>query len=91
MEGARRIGVVSLPPIGCFPALITLHPKHGLWKRDCIQNFSNIAANFNVMLQKEIQLMQRSLAHLGSRIYYADVFEPLVDMIEGNGDFGEST
>ncbi|KAL6574046.1 hypothetical protein OROHE_001588 [Orobanche hederae] len=89
-EGARRIGVVGLPPMGCLPIVITLYADNPILKRDCISNFSSIARDYNQKLQKELNDMQLQLQPSGSRIAYMDVFGPLEDMTLGRKyDFEE--
>ncbi|KAK6149972.1 hypothetical protein DH2020_017497 [Rehmannia glutinosa] len=89
-QGARRIGVVGLPPMGCLPVVITLYGESPILKRDCVNNFSSIARDYNQMLQNELNNMQSQLQASGSRIAYMDVFGPLEDMTLGRKyDFEE--
>ncbi|KAE8700531.1 GDSL esterase/lipase [Hibiscus syriacus] len=90
-EGARRITVTGLPPMGCLPAVITLNSKNAILDRGCIEKFSRAAMEYNQMLQNELNSMKSRLAHLGAKIAYIDIFTPLVDMIQGLGkhDFDE--
>lgn len=83
-EGARRIGVVGLPPMGCLPIVITLYSDNPILKRDCITNFSTVARDYNQILQNELNAMQ-----LASRIAYLDVYGPLEAMTLGH-EYGES-
>ncbi|KAE8659684.1 GDSL esterase/lipase [Hibiscus syriacus] len=90
-EGARRIAVTGLPPMGCLPVVITLNSGNATLERGCIENFSRAGMEYNQMLQIELNSMQGRLAHLGAKITYIDIFTPLVDMIQGLGkhDFDE--
>ncbi|KAI3456199.1 hypothetical protein Pfo_012862 [Paulownia fortunei] len=89
-QGARRIGVVGLPPMGCLPVVITLYADNPILKRDCINKFSYIARDYNQMLQNELNTMQLQLQASGSRIAYMDVYGPLEDMTLGRKyDFEE--
>ncbi|XP_019097857.1 PREDICTED: GDSL esterase/lipase At5g45960-like isoform X2 [Camelina sativa] len=85
-EGARKIVVVGLPPIGCLPIVITLFSGEALTNRRCIDRFSAVATNYNYLLQKELGLMQMSLA--GSKILYLDVYNSLYEIIHDNHKFG---
>ncbi|KAG8385487.1 hypothetical protein BUALT_Bualt03G0050500 [Buddleja alternifolia] len=76
-EGARRIGVAGLPPMGCLPVVITLYSDNAITKRDCIDNFSLVARDYNQMLQKELNALQ---LQSGSRFAYLDIYGPLEDM-----------
>ncbi|XP_070011657.1 GDSL esterase/lipase At5g45960-like isoform X2 [Nicotiana sylvestris] len=82
-QGARKIGVVGLPPMGCLPVVITLHSDNAFTKRDCADFFSSIAGDYNSKLQNQLNDMQFKFAKLGSRIAYMDIYGPLVDMILG--------
>ncbi|KAL2494941.1 GDSL esterase/lipase [Forsythia ovata] len=87
-EGARRIGVVGLPPIGCLPVVISMYSDNPFSKRECIDNFSSIARDYNLKLQTQLSTMQLKLANTGSRIAYMDVYGPLEDMsLRRNYDF----
>ncbi|CAN4087192.1 unnamed protein product [Withania somnifera] len=83
-EGARRIGMVGLPPMGCLPIVITLHSDNAFSKRDCIDFYSSIARDYNSKLQKKLNNMQIRSPKLVSRIAYMDIYGPLMDMILGH-------
>ncbi|KAE8732715.1 GDSL esterase/lipase [Hibiscus syriacus] len=84
-EGARRIAVTGLPPMGCLPVVITLNSGNAILERGCIEKFSRTGMEYNQMLQIELNSMQGRYAHLGAKITYVDIFTPLVDMIQGLG------
>lgn len=79
-EGARRIGVVGLPPIGCLPIVITLYSNNAFYKRECIDRLSSIARDYNQKLQTQLSTMKLKSANSGKRIGYMDVYGPLEDM-----------
>ncbi|KAH6790329.1 GDSL-like Lipase/Acylhydrolase superfamily protein [Perilla frutescens var. frutescens] len=85
-QGARRIGVVGLPPMGCLPIVITLFADNPFLKRDCIANFSSIARDFNQILQTELNAMQLQVeeAASGASIAYLDAYSPLEEMTSGH-------
>ncbi|KAF8032144.1 hypothetical protein BT93_D1156 [Corymbia citriodora subsp. variegata] len=87
-EGARRMVVSGLAPMGCLPIMITLNSNNGLLHRGCLDQFSSVAREFNALLQVELASMQSSLAQQGSRIYYADVYNPANDMIQRFPSYG---
>ncbi|KAI6703681.1 hypothetical protein NL676_012817 [Syzygium grande] len=86
-EGARRIAV---PPMGCLPTMITLNSNNTDLQRGCMDQYSSVARDYNALLQKELSSVQSSLATQGSRIYYADIHEPLSDMIKRFPSYGKS-
>ncbi|KAL3643488.1 hypothetical protein CASFOL_014303 [Castilleja foliolosa] len=83
-QGARRIGVVGLPPMGCLPIVISLFSDDPILKRDCIAKFSSIARDYNNMLRNELKNMQFQLRTKGFRFAYLNVYGPLEDMTLGH-------
>lgn len=87
-EGARRIGVVGLTPMGCLPIVISLYSDSPIQNRTCVEDLSTVAREFNIRLQNELNSMQSGLAHSGSRIAYLDTYTLIADMTMGH-KFGE--
>lgn len=87
-EGARKIAVAGLPPMGCLPIMITLNSDNSFQERGCMDKYSSIAREYNQMLQHEVQLMQLSLSNHGVKIYYIDIYRPLADMIQEHEKYG---
>ncbi|XP_055808239.1 GDSL esterase/lipase At5g45960-like [Solanum dulcamara] len=83
-QGARKIGVVGLPPMGCLPIVITLQSDNAFSKRDCIDFYSSIARDYNSKLQSKLNDMKIRFTNLGSKIAYMDIYGPLMDMILGH-------
>ncbi|KAJ6769916.1 GDSL-LIKE LIPASE/ACYLHYDROLASE [Salix purpurea] len=84
-QGARRILFGALPPMGCLPVVITLFSNHAISERGCIDYFSSVGRQFNLLLQNELNLMQIRLADHGVRIYLTDTYGAMTDMIQGRG------
>ncbi|KAJ9136090.1 hypothetical protein P3X46_033202 [Hevea brasiliensis] len=80
-EGAKRISVTGLPPLGCLPIVITLFSKNFILERGCIEYFSSIGKKFNQMLQNELNLVHNRYPDV--RIDLFDAYGPLTDMIQG--------
>ncbi|THF98685.1 hypothetical protein TEA_026774 [Camellia sinensis var. sinensis] len=80
-QGARRIGVVGLPPMGCLPMVITLNSDNAILQRGCVDYFSSVSKQHNMLLQLNLKTIQIGLEELGGRIVYLDVHGPLSDMI----------
>lgn len=89
-EGARKIAVSGLPPMGCLPAVITLNSYNALLQRGCIEKYSFVARQFNLMLQNEVNSMHFGTAQLGAKIVFVDIYAPLADMIQGKGRLGKN-
>ncbi|KAB1222003.1 hypothetical protein CJ030_MR2G018495 [Morella rubra] len=64
-EGARKIMVPGLGPIGCLPIVITLNSNNANLQRGCVEEYSSVARGFNLKLQQELNFMQLSLANQG--------------------------
>ncbi|THU45022.1 hypothetical protein C4D60_Mb02t13490 [Musa balbisiana] len=82
--GARRIGVTSLPPIGCLPAAITLF---GGGDRDaCVARLNDDAVAFNEKLDAAARALKRNHADL--KLVVFDVYGPLLKLILNPADGG---
>ncbi|BBH04583.1 GDSL-like Lipase/Acylhydrolase family protein, partial [Prunus dulcis] len=82
--GCRKIVITGLPPIGCLPIQITAksgNPKN----RICVDNENSDAQIYNQKLVKLLPKIQSLFP--GSKIVYADVYEPLTDMINNPQKF----
>lgn len=86
-EGAKRIAIAGVPPMGCLPLMITLNSP---LKRDCLDNYSSVARDYNLLLQQQVDLMQSQLnsSNSDAKIYYIDIYGPIADMIQAHQKFG---
>lgn len=75
-SGARKIGVLGVPPVGCVPSQRTLA---GGIERECVTLYNEAAMMLNTELSLEIQRLNITLPGLG--IIYVDTYTPLLDMI----------
>ncbi|XP_014504189.1 GDSL esterase/lipase EXL3-like [Vigna radiata var. radiata] len=80
--GARRIAVLSAPPIGCVPSQRTLA---GGLERGCSEKYNNAAKLFNSKLSKELDSLR---SYPNGRIVYIDVYNPLFDIIQNYKKYG---
>ncbi|TYH60159.1 hypothetical protein E1A91_D08G266000v1 [Gossypium mustelinum] len=74
--GARRIGVATLPPLGCLPAAITAF-GHG--NNHCVARLNNNAISFNNKLRHRSQRLTRRLSKL--KLVVLDIYNPLYTLI----------
>ncbi|WOK97013.1 GDSL esterase/lipase APG-like [Canna indica] len=81
--GARKIGVTSLPPIGCVPAAITLF---GHWHDGCVMNLNHDAQNFNRKINASVEALSTQLPDL--KIVVFDIYQPFYDLVTKPSDFG---
>ncbi|KAG2371466.1 GDSL esterase/lipase [Vigna angularis] len=83
--GARRIGVTTLPPMGCLPAAITLF---GSGSNECVVRLNTDAVNFNKKLNTTSQSLQKSLS--GLKLVILDIYQPLYDLVTKPSENGFS-
>ncbi|XP_038901478.1 GDSL esterase/lipase At5g22810 [Benincasa hispida] len=74
--GARRIGVTTLPPLGCLPAAITVF---GSDSNECVAKLNNDAVSFNSKLNATSQSLRTKLS--GLNLVVLDSYKPLYDLI----------
>ncbi|XP_057779307.1 GDSL esterase/lipase At5g03820-like [Salvia miltiorrhiza] len=82
--GARRIGVTSLPPLGCLPGAITLFGKSG--SNGCVTRLDNDTVSFNRKLNTTSENLKASLG--GLKLVVFDIYQPLLDLISHPSDTG---
>lgn len=81
--GARRIGVLGLPPLGCVPSQRTL--KGGL-ERNCVENYNEMSELFNSKLSAEIDNLNNKYPE--ARIVYGDIYYSLLDITHSPQKYG---
>lgn len=74
--GARKVGVSTLPPIGCLPATITIF---GSDSNECVRKLNDVAASFNRKLNATSQILARKLS--GLNLVLLDVYKPLYKLV----------
>ncbi|KAL5218592.1 hypothetical protein ABZP36_019276 [Zizania latifolia] len=84
--GARRIGVTSLPPMGCLPASVTLFGGGG----GCVERLNNDSRIFNTKLEAASDAVRRQ--HSDLKLVVFDIYNPLLDLVNNptNAGFFES-
>ncbi|XP_059309748.1 GDSL esterase/lipase At1g58430-like [Lycium ferocissimum] len=81
--GCREIIVTGLPPIGCLPIQMTLKsPLHST----CIDKENSDSQSYNKKLEELLPHIQAQLR--GSKIFYADIYTPLSDLITNPHEYG---
>lgn len=86
--GAKRIGFVGLPPIGCCPSQRTLG---GGPPQECEPLRNQASELFNSKITKEIDRLNVERNVDGSKFAYFDVYYNLLDLIQQPGFYGKST
>lgn len=81
--GARRIGVTTLPPMGCLPAAITLFGKDS---NECVERLNEAAVSFNAKLNATSESLKTKMSDL--KLVILDVYQPLLNLINHPSDNG---
>ncbi|GAV76724.1 Lipase_GDSL domain-containing protein [Cephalotus follicularis] len=81
--GARKIGVTSLPPIGCLPATITIFGEHS---NGCLDKLNNDAVSFNNKLNATSQSLLNKLSGLNLLVF--DIYQPIYSLVKNPSDNG---
>ncbi|XP_050370066.1 GDSL esterase/lipase At5g22810 [Argentina anserina] len=81
--GARRIGVTTLPPLGCLPAAITLF---GLGDNECVAKLNVDAVSFNNKLNVTSQNLQTKMP--GLKLVVFDIYQFLYNLVMNPADNG---
>ncbi|CAN7037284.1 unnamed protein product, partial [Brassica rapa subsp. trilocularis] len=75
--GARRIGVTTLPPLGCLPAAITMFGGAG--NNTCVERLNRDAVSFNTKLNNTSMYLANKLP--GLKLVVLDIYNPLLSMV----------
>ncbi|AED90658.2 GDSL-like Lipase/Acylhydrolase family protein [Arabidopsis thaliana] len=75
--GARKIGVTTLPPLGCLPAAITLFGETGN-NNTCVERLNQDAVSFNTKLNNTSMNLTNNLP--GLKLVVFDIYNPLLNM-----------
>ncbi|KAL6995879.1 hypothetical protein U1Q18_006013 [Sarracenia purpurea var. burkii] len=81
--GARRIGVSSLPPIGCLPSQRTLA---GGPLRKCAKSYNDAAKLYNSKLSAKLNSLNSNLP--GAKIVYIDSYSFPLQLIRNPNKYG---
>lgn len=82
-SGGRRIGVTSMPPLGCFPAARTLF---GDGEGGCVSHINANAEEFNRKINKAAFRLREELP--GLKIVIFDIYNALYDIIKSPSNYG---
>lgn len=82
--GARRIGVTSLPPMGCLPASITLFGGGG--GGGCVERLNNHSLTFNKKLEAASDAARKR--HPDLKLVVFDIYTPLLDLVSNPTNAG---
>lgn len=81
--GARRVGVTSLPPMGCLPASVTLF---GGGNGGCVERLNNDSLTFNAKLQAASEAVKKQ--HPDLKLVVFDIYNPLLNLVSDPNSAG---
>ncbi|KAE8663782.1 GDSL esterase/lipase [Hibiscus syriacus] len=81
--GARKIGVSTLPPLGCLPAAITVFGEDS---NECVAKLNSNAVYFNNKLNATSQKLQKKFSDL--KLVVFDIYQPLYNLVTKPSDNG---
>ncbi|CAN1226722.1 GDSL esterase/lipase EXL3 [Linum perenne] len=81
--GARRIGLLSLPPTGCVPSLRLVQ---GGLQRDCSESVNRRIRLFNSKLSLAVDRMNKELP--GARVVLFDLYNPVLKLVQNPAPYG---
>ncbi|KAI5602704.1 hypothetical protein POPTR_001G191400v4 [Populus trichocarpa] len=81
--GGRKLGVTSLPPLGCLPAARTIFGYH---ENGCVSRINTDAQQFNKKINSAATSLQKQLP--GLKIVIFDIFQPLYDLVKSPSENG---
>jgi phospholipase/lecithinase/hemolysin len=84
--GAKKIGIVGVPPLGCCPSQIILG---GSPSRECEPQRNQASILFNSKISKEIDRLNAEWNGYGSKFVYIDIYYNLLDLIQNPAFYGE--
>ncbi|KAG1361951.1 GDSL esterase/lipase EXL3 [Cocos nucifera] len=82
--GAKLVGVLGAPPMGCLPMQRTLG---GGASRDCAADLNKLAQAYNSKLSGELQSLTSK--NPGTKLVYIDIYSPLLDLIQNPQKYGK--
>lgn len=83
--GARRVGVFSLPPLGCFPVSIT---EFGHGRSGCVSRLNRDSQMYNKKLN--IAINSLSTRYHDLKIVVLDIYTPLYNLATSPGSQGRN-
>ncbi|XVF59817.1 hypothetical protein PTKIN_Ptkin07bG0306300 [Pterospermum kingtungense] len=83
--GARRIGLLGLPPIGCVPSQRTLG---GGINRDCYDAENELAKLYNAKLSSAVDSLMAMYNLPDTKIIFLDIYYPLLNLIQNPEKYG---
>ncbi|KAA3457557.1 GDSL esterase/lipase EXL3-like [Gossypium australe] len=83
--GARRIGLLGLPPIGCVPSQRTIG---GGKNRDCYEAENQLAIVYNAKLSGVIDSLKAVYTLPDTKFIFLDIYYPLLSLIQNPAKYG---
>eukprot|EP01018_Ginkgo_biloba_P000400 Gb_07440 [translate_table: standard] len=87
-QGARKLALLGLPPVGCLPVERTVQQpqQKGLNKYGCAELLNKVAVSFNEKLKATLAGLEPSLPEL--KVVYVDIYGIVLDIIYKPAKYG---
>ncbi|KAJ3682594.1 hypothetical protein LUZ60_015167 [Juncus effusus] len=83
--GARSIGVIGIPPVGCVPFQRTVA---GGIHRECAKNRNEVALSYNSKMKAAFQQINAQNKLPGAKLVFVDVYPRLMELITQPEKYG---
>ncbi|XP_055806471.1 GDSL esterase/lipase At5g45950 [Solanum dulcamara] len=80
-QGARRLAVVGVPPLGCEPLIRTIRDD----ETKCDDDLNKVAFSFNLKIKRELQALKRLF---GIKVAYIDIYSIILEAVQNPHKFG---
>lgn len=80
-QGARRLAVVGVPPLGCEPLIRTIRDD----ETKCDDDLNKVAFTFNLKIKRELQALKRLF---GIKVAYIDIYSIILEAVQNPQKFG---
>ncbi|CAA7397439.1 unnamed protein product [Spirodela intermedia] len=84
--GARKIGILSLPPMGCLPIVISVNSMGEIFDRRCVVELNAMSRDYNAKLRMELE--SRPISPAIANVSYVDIYSPMEQLIRRPAEFG---
>ncbi|KAK4347207.1 hypothetical protein RND71_033546 [Anisodus tanguticus] len=80
-QGARRLAVVGVPPLGCEPLIRTIRGDD----TKCDDDLNKVSFSFNLKIKRELQALKRLF---GIKAAFIDIYSSILEAVQNPHKFG---
>lgn len=90
-HGVRSFVVPGMIPSGCAPPVLAMFahadPSKYNSTTGCLEDYNKLGMHHNLLLQEALEKLRKR--HPDATIIYADLFGPIMEMVESPSKFGK--